>query len=1149
MDSSKLTKTLSTPSTPSSSGSYYTYAFICLIILIIAFLGVKTFKPELLQGLQDVLTFGKPETDDTANKETPDDSGAENIVPDIPIISGVPSPIFVPAPVIAPVPTPVPAPVPAPVPVPAPSLPTLNWPFENVARTQFSRQNAIAYSHELQTIVISDSNANDLFMNKNNVWSSVRLGNTFAPMSVIWVSEWQKFIVATEGKTNYSSTDGITWQPFASNDGFAGGRSICWASEIGIVLSLSRFNSGSGSTLVSEKGTKWEYFNPLTFINIQPDDSVYWTSVCWAKRLKWFVAVGSTDSNLNTRKIMVSNNGRSWNMIDLQIELNLTGIVWSEELGLLVAVSKESSIMTSTNGYSWSTFILPNPNATDWTSVSWSAITGLFVAVSSKGYAVMSSNGTLWTLYSMPGSWQQITWLLGQNRFMAITQDTHRVVRIAYSVAPASAFVFTPVTAPRFAPVPAPAPRFAPVPAPIPAPAPRFAPVPAPVPAPGFAPVPAPRFAPVPAPAPGFAPVPAPRFAPVPAPIPAPAPRFALVPAPAPRFAPVPAPVPRFAPVPAPVPRFAPVPAPAPRFAPVPAPVSISEPFLPIDDTSNLLSVYIDATPNMIVNAINNTFSVNINSDNISVSIPEGSYTLNQYKTTMSNSIYNALNAKSITSAFGWDSSRSRFYIMIFFNTSNVRLNLTESFKYLTGFTGNENPVISSRGDTTLYATNPPSIFAHTMTISIPKSLFYTANDIAVMITNAFASKSVNISVSWNTNTQRFTFTKLPEGLFRFTENSTINTRIGLLPISTLANPQTTLTIPNFIIDITKYISSVPVPVPAPVPRFAPVPAPVPVPTITINNSNNTLITRTESINQGIYLNSSTTNFTIVGKININETNEERQSYQIRLDYSYSIQEILDALNAVNNNFVFSWNSTTRTFRLRLNFSGYIRLMTDNANSLSRKLGFTTNAANGDYVDWTRDSISGRVSPQLDNLINVDSDLDIVLGNSYDTASIGFTTGKYTVGHILDILRQALNSRSIPCTINFNQTFTIQFSGPYAWGGKIYSHNGPLSNLGFEEVINRTTITAPNPPNWVKTNTYTTSIIPNGTYSYANLSNLLNQSYSSNNINIIATPLTNGIRFEGQTFTFIPSYNGNATNLFISNYFNLSTTQLAVQLS
>ena len=221
---------------------------------------------------------------------------------------------------------------------------------------------------------------------------------------------------------------------------------------------------------------------------------------------------------------------------------------------------------------------------------------------------------------------------------------------------------------------------------------------------------------------------------------------------------------------------------------------------LPINGTNNSLVVYVDPLTVMTVDATNYRFRIQIQSPyfvNFNADVPFGLYTRETYASTVT-AIFSA-NGYPVT--LSWNSGLNRFVVSSPPPTLIASL-FSANVKTLTGF-------LTDFLDYNNIADAPPTTTTHpntnvTVSVPIPTSptvYDYTATSLVTVIQTALTS--LNISVSWDAGTQRFTFTKTPiltgdPGLFRFTGTSTINTRIGTLPTVTSANPQTTSSAPVF---------------------------------------------------------------------------------------------------------------------------------------------------------------------------------------------------------------------------------------------------------------------------------------------------------------------------------------------------------------
>jgi hypothetical protein len=122
--------------------------------------------------------------------------------------------------------------------------------------------------------------------------------------------------------------------------------------------------------MTSPDGTTWAS---------QTITSATLNDIVWAPGLAKFIASGAG-------VILYSSNGTAWTTVTLTNTWH--GITWSEELGVLVAVSGDNvanQIATSRDAISWN--LNPSNVATTnaWRAVAWSPERGLFVACQNSG--------------------------------------------------------------------------------------------------------------------------------------------------------------------------------------------------------------------------------------------------------------------------------------------------------------------------------------------------------------------------------------------------------------------------------------------------------------------------------------------------------------------------------------------------------------------------------------------------------------------------------------------------------------------------------------------------------------------------------------------------------------------------------------------
>ena len=219
---------------------------------------------------------------------------------------------------------------------------------------------------------------------------------------------------------NYDGIRAISqWYGYQSINETNAWQSVCWSPQLGLLVSVA--NSGTKRAMYSNNGTDW-YQCTGTGI-----DSYGWSSVCWSAQLGIYVAVSSTNA-----RVMTSNNGITWTIINVTFSSTWNSICWSSQLGLFVAVGSTGldRIMYSYNGTSWS-YIVTSGITNNWQSICWSPELSLFVAVALNG------NGIPSVLYSSIGTggwiqvqsandlfqWTSVCWSPQLSLFVAIAKN------------------------------------------------------------------------------------------------------------------------------------------------------------------------------------------------------------------------------------------------------------------------------------------------------------------------------------------------------------------------------------------------------------------------------------------------------------------------------------------------------------------------------------------------------------------------------------------------------------------------------------------------------------------------------------------------------------------------------------------------------
>jgi hypothetical protein len=145
-----------------------------------------------------------------------------------------------------------------------------------------------------------------------------------------------------------------------------------------------------------------------------------WTAIVWAPALGLFVAVSSGSGVLT---VVTSPDGTTWTSQTAASSSAFQAIAWSPSLGLLVAVGTGGAVMTSPDGITWTTRTAASLDS--WVGLCWSPDLSLFVAVSSGAttYGVMTSpDGVTWTgrTAANANTWCNVTWASSLSLFAAV---------------------------------------------------------------------------------------------------------------------------------------------------------------------------------------------------------------------------------------------------------------------------------------------------------------------------------------------------------------------------------------------------------------------------------------------------------------------------------------------------------------------------------------------------------------------------------------------------------------------------------------------------------------------------------------------------------------------------------------------------------
>jgi hypothetical protein len=194
------------------------------------------------------------------------------------------------------------------------------------------------------------------------------------------------------------SYDGYNWLPttVTSTPEYS---VVCWSSELRKFVAIS--NNFSGKVITSTNGIDWN------MISLGTDYLQQWSSLIWVPELSLFVAVSTKGTS---RAIMTSKDGEDWNLGTIPA-IPIRTVAYSTKLELMVALGPTNTALVSSDGFSWTTILLPL--ASDWSTVIWSAKLATFVAGSASTEIKdpsFTTNGKI--IYSVDG----LNWLISPDR-------------------------------------------------------------------------------------------------------------------------------------------------------------------------------------------------------------------------------------------------------------------------------------------------------------------------------------------------------------------------------------------------------------------------------------------------------------------------------------------------------------------------------------------------------------------------------------------------------------------------------------------------------------------------------------------------------------------------------------------------------------
>lgn len=251
------------------------------------------------------------------------------------------------------------------------------------------------------------------------VWTAETAAAAQIWAGIAWSPELHLFAAVSQDGTNHvmTSPDGVTWTlRVTSNDSL---NAIAWSPDLALFCAV-----GAGVIMTSPDGITWT--------DRVPAIGSTFTGICWSDEVGLFVAV----ANAGGTRLETSPDGINWTERNPPSSATWNAVTWSPELHLFCAVAAAGSnlVMTSPDGLTWTARTAAAANG--WTGIAWSPELRLFCAVGGTigtTRIMTSPDGTTWTSRTHPLarpssiSWSPtlgvfvIACITGTDRFLAST--------------------------------------------------------------------------------------------------------------------------------------------------------------------------------------------------------------------------------------------------------------------------------------------------------------------------------------------------------------------------------------------------------------------------------------------------------------------------------------------------------------------------------------------------------------------------------------------------------------------------------------------------------------------------------------------------------------------------------------------------------
>lgn len=282
-------------------------------------------------------------------------------------------------------------------------------------------------------------------------WSPSSINPSVSWRSITFDSSLGYFVAVGQGAAALSTDGGVNFLDKTIDNG------ITWNSVTAGPKVQTFVAVGNGAIAIStDGGSSWN----TTYTNL----TINWTGVTWSQPLGYFVAVSqggvigvSTDGLIwvfsytivslasvtgsdDNRVVavgpgggVVSTDGTNWTTTDLSFDIDWTGVSYSPDLGVFVAVAGDGLTSSQTQGTAttWTNY----NRTTSFAVVVWSPELQLFVAAGQLGGSATSADGSIWTPNNLDpgGDWSSIAWSSELQVFAAVSLEHTDVIGSATS--------------------------------------------------------------------------------------------------------------------------------------------------------------------------------------------------------------------------------------------------------------------------------------------------------------------------------------------------------------------------------------------------------------------------------------------------------------------------------------------------------------------------------------------------------------------------------------------------------------------------------------------------------------------------------------------------------------------------------------------